>query len=144
MSGRVEAIHVAEQHAGSPRALGRVRAAPGRGLEGDRHYGSGAHDLTLVESEALEELAGETGIELGPAESRRQLTTRGIRLNELLGKRFRVGGVDCLGEEPCEPCRHLERLTQPGVLRGLVHRGGLCARVLSEGEIAVGDPVERC
>jgi MOSC domain-containing protein YiiM len=142
VSGRVEAIHVVEEHSGAPRARESVRAVPGRGLEGDRHFGSGAHDLTMVEAEALEGLASEVGTELGPGESRRQVTTRGIALNELVGKRFLVGALECEGEELCEPCRHLESLTKPGVVRGLAHRGGLCARVLGEGEIAVGDAVK--
>ena len=55
---------------------------------------------------------------------------------------FRVGEVECLGQRRCEPCAHLERLTRPGVLRGLVHRGGLRADVLSGGRIRTGDCVE--
>jgi MOSC domain-containing protein YiiM len=70
--------------------------------------------------------------------------TRGVSLNDLVGKRFRVGALECVGEELCEPCDHLQSLTEPGVLRGLVHRGGLCAEVVSGGEIAVGDAVEPC
>jgi MOSC domain-containing protein YiiM len=76
------------------------------------------------------------------AESRRNLATRGIDLNALEGQRFRVGDVECEGIELCEPCRRLERLTEKrGVIRGLVHRGGLRAAILSEGEIAVGDAI---
>jgi MOSC domain-containing protein YiiM len=113
----------------------------GAGLEGDRHFGRGGHDLTLIEAEAIEGLAADSDIRLGQGDSRRNVLTRGIALNELVGRRFRVGQVECVGEELCEPCRHLEGLTAPGVLRGLVHRGGLCARVVEGGEIAVGDPV---
>ena len=69
------------------------------------------------------------------------MATRGIDLNALVGRRFRVGALECEGIELCEPCTHLEGLTQPGVLKGLVHRGGLRASILSGGEIAVGDPV---
>ena len=78
---------------------------------------------------------------LTAAESRRNLLTRGVDLDRLVGARFRVGEVECEGIELCEPCRHLEGLTYPGVLRGLVHRGGLRAAILEDGEIAVGDPV---
>jgi MOSC domain-containing protein YiiM len=141
--GRVESIHVVAEKGGPPQARERVSVVAGRGVEGDRKF-DGNHDLTLIEAEALEGLAADTGIELGPGESRRQLMTRGIALNDLVGKRFRVGGLECLGEELCEPCSHLQSLTEPGVLRGLVHRGGLCAEVLSGGEIAVGDAVEPC
>lgn len=143
MSGRVESIHVVAETGGPPAARERVSVVAGRGIEGDRKFDSN-HDLTLVEAEALEGLTEDTGIELGPGESRRQVMTRGVSLNDLVGRRFRVGELECVGEELCEPCDHLQSLTQPGVLRGLVHRGGLCAEVVSGGEIAVGDPVEPC
>ena len=81
------------------------------------------------------------GIDLSAAESRRNLLTRGVDVNELVGRRFAVGEVECAGIELCEPCRHLEGLTRPGVLKGLVHRGGLRAAVVRGGDIAVGDPV---
>jgi MOSC domain-containing protein YiiM len=137
--GRVEAIHLAPVHGGPPEPRERVAGAPGCGLEGDRHFGEAAADITLVEAEALEGLASDTGIELPPGASRRNVTVRGADLNSLVGKHFQLGGVECVGEELCEPCRHLESLTAPGVLRGLVHRGGLCARIVRGGEIAVGD-----
>jgi MOSC domain-containing protein YiiM len=142
VSGRVEAIYLAAEHEGPPELREAVTAVPGGGLEGDRHFGQDAHDLTLIEAEAIEGMAADTGIDLPARDARRQVVTRGVSLNDLVGKRFRVGAIECVGEELCEPCRHLESLTQPGVLRGLVHRGGLCAEVLSRGEIAVGDPIE--
>jgi MOSC domain-containing protein YiiM len=74
---------------------------------------------------------------------RRQVLTRGVRLNDLVGERFTVGGVECVGQELCEPCNHLQGLTYPGVLRGLVHRGGLRADIVSGGRIAVGDEILR-
>ena len=95
----------------------------------------------MIAAEALEALFAETGIELSAAESRRNVLTRGVDLNALVGRRFRVGEVECEGIELCEPCSHLEGLTKPGVLRGLVHRGGLRAAIHRGGEIAVGDPV---
>ena len=141
MSGRVEAIFIAEERSADTFPRERVNAVPGRGLEGDRHFDRPNHDITLIEAEAIEALAPEHGIELGLGEPRRQIVTRGISLNELVGKRFTVGGIECEGEELCHPCRHMESLTQDGVLKGLVNRGGLCARVLNGGEIAVGDDV---
>ena len=128
----------------------RARAVAGRGLEGDRYFeGTGffyevdktGQALTLVEAEALEALANETGLVLTQAAARRNVVTRGIRLNELVGKRFRVGDVECYGQRLCPPCAHLQQLTQPGVLRGLLHRGGLRADILGGGEIALGDAV---
>jgi MOSC domain-containing protein YiiM len=127
-----------------------AEAIEGRGLRGDRYergagtfsnpHGRG-YDLTLVEAEALEELAAK-GVELTPVEARRNLVVRGIALDDLIGRRFRVGEVECFGQRRCEPCAHLERLTRSGVLRGLVHRGGLRADVLSSGGIRTGDRVE--
>jgi hypothetical protein len=99
------------------------------------------YDLTLVEAEALEELSAK-GVELAPIEARRNLVVRGIALDDLIGRRFRVGAVECFGQRRCEPCAHLQRLTRPGVLRGLAHRGGLRADVLSSGGIMTGDRVE--
>jgi MOSC domain-containing protein YiiM len=139
----VVSIHVVAETGGPPEERESVSVVAGRGVEGDRKF-DGNHDLTLIEAEALEGLTEDTGIELGPGESRRQVMTRGVSLNDLLGKRFRVGELECVGEELCEPCSHLQSLTQPGVLRGLVHRGGLCAEVVSGGHIAVGDAVEPC
>ena len=75
------------------------------------------------------------------AAARRNVVTRGIDLNALVGRRFRVGEVECLGQRLCEPCAHLQRLTAPGTLRALVHRGGLRADVLTDGTIRVGDAV---
>ena len=78
---------------------------------------------------------------MAPAEARRNVVTRGIDLDALVGRRFLVGDVQCVGRRLCEPCAHLERLTVPGTLRALVHRGGLRADVLTDGTIRVGDAV---
>jgi MOSC domain-containing protein YiiM len=146
--GHVEAIYIGPVEAGPLGVVPEVEAVAGHGLIGDRHYRENpppdeesGRDITLIEAEAVEALAAEHGIELGPGEARRQIYTRGVRLNPLVGKRFRVGDVECVGVELCEPCNHLQKLTQPGVLRGLVHRGGLRADILSGGTIRPGDPV---
>jgi MOSC domain len=147
--GSVELIALAAEAEGPMREVPSAEAVAGRGLRGDRYErGAGTfsnpngrgYDLTLVEDEALGELATK-GVDLAPAEARRNIVVRGIALDALIGRRFRVGQVECLGQRRCEPCAHLERLTRPGVLRGLVHRGGLRADVLVGGKIAVGDAV---
>ncbi len=116
-----------------------VDAVAGQGLQGDRHFHEhGAEPgqaLTLVEAEVLEDV-GLTG-----AQSRRQVVVRGVRLNDLVGRRFRVGEVECLGVELCEPCLHLQQMTRPGIIKELVHRGGLNADILNNGRIVVGDRV---
>jgi MOSC domain-containing protein YiiM len=141
--GRVEGIFIGPKYE-LPGSVERVRAIAGRGLEGNRYFFDDAppgRALTLIAAEALEAYEAENGRELTAAESRRNVLTRGIDLNALVGKRFRVGGVECLGVELCEPCTSLEALTHPGVIKGMVHRAGLNADVLSDGVIAVGDPV---
>jgi MOSC domain len=143
-SGTVEAIVLGGSATEPLREVESAVAVAGRGLEGDRYFegvgtfspgGGPGRDLTLVEAEALEEVG------LGFAEARRNLVVRGVALDALLGRRFRVGNVECLGQRRCEPCAHLQRLTRPGVLRALVHRGGLRADVVSGGELRVGDQV---
>jgi MOSC domain-containing protein YiiM len=138
MGGTVEAIHISPERERLPEAVESVEATD-EGLVGDRYFGNG--NITLIEAEALEGLRADSGIELSAAESRRQVLVRGIRLNDLVGRRFRVGQAECVGEEWCEPCNHLEGLTRPGVMRGLVHRAGLRADIVSGGRIAVGDVV---
>jgi MOSC domain-containing protein YiiM len=146
--GVVVAINLSPRHEQLPEPVERVRAVPARGLEGDRYFATAARpdderdrDLTLIAAEALDALAEEHSIELTAAESRRNVLTRGIDVNGLVGRTFRIGEVECEGIELCEPCRHLEGLTRAGVIRGLVHRGGLRAAIRSGGEIAIGDPV---
>jgi MOSC domain-containing protein YiiM len=144
--GRVEEINIGP-FGELPSPVQSVEAHAGKGLEGNRYYfDDGAKPkpgqaLTLIAAEALEGLAAEHGIELSAAESRRNVLTRGIDLNALVGKRFRVGSVECEGVELCEPCSGLQKLTQPGVIKGLLHRGGLNADILSDGVISVGDEV---
>lgn len=131
-------------------------AEAGRGLVGDRyHAGTGTYSqrpgtgraLTLIEAEVLEDLARTLARTLGPvltpAESRRNLVTRDIRLDDLLGRRFRIGPVECEGARPCHPCAILEQRTHPGMLKALASRGGLRVDVLSDGDITVGDRI-RC
>jgi MOSC domain-containing protein YiiM len=117
----------------------------GFGLVGDRYAdGKGTfaprpfdRELTLIESEVLAE------VELAPGESRRNLTTQGILLNALVGKRFRIGITHCEGIRLCEPCGHLERLTnRAGLVQQLVGRGGLRAKIIEGGLIELGDPLQ--
>lgn len=148
--GRVEGIHVAPGEGRRMTAVERIRAIAGVGLEGDRYAGghgrwSGdarpGRDVTLIEAEVIEDLAASHGIVLRPGESRRNLTTRGIRLNDLVGRRFRVGEVECEGASLCEPCGYLEGWVGRPVIGPLVHRGGLRAHIRSGGEIALGDEI---
>lgn len=135
----VETIHVGPAEGGELHAVESASAIAGKGLVGDRHFFAGGarrgQALTLVEAEVVEDV----GLPAGG--TRRQVTVRGVRLNDLVGKRFRVGEVDCYGVELCEPCRHLQELTRPGIIKELAHRAGINADILTDGTIAVGDRV---
>jgi MOSC domain-containing protein YiiM len=151
-TGTVESIHIAARAAAATRPVDAVDVVAGRGIEGDRYFradGDGTfhepdkqgQDLTLIEAEAIEGLAADSGIELAPGEARRNVVTRGVALNDLVGRRFTVGEVEAVGNRLCDPCSHLQKLTQPGVLKGLADRGGLRADVLRGGRIRTGDEV---
>ena len=131
--------------------LERARAIPGRGLDGDRYaVGAGTFspkphkpdfELTLIENEAVEVFARESGLPFTTLHARRNIVTHGIALNALAGVEFSIGEVRIKGIRLCEPCNYLAKTTWPEVLRGLVHRGGLRAQILSEGVINRGDPI---
>jgi MOSC domain-containing protein YiiM len=146
MGGIVERIAISPTPEALPEAVDRVELVAGQGPRGDRYFVAQRQerhgtDLTLIEAEALEAVRVDSGLEISHEDSRRNVLTRGVRLNDLVGIPFRVGDVECVGVELCEPCTHLEGLTQPGVLRALVHRGGLRADVVRGGAIAVGDEI---
>ena len=146
MSGHVEAIFVASERGELPAPVERVRAYAGRGLQGNRYYWEDGdappgRGVTLIAAEAMDAVALEGNVSIEPAATRRNVLTRGIDVNALVGKRFRIGTVECEGVELCEPCQTLEAMTQPGMIKAFVHRGGLNADILTDGEISVGDPV---
>lgn len=142
-AGTVAALLVAPQREAPLTRVDSVVAAPGRGLEGDRYAeGRGTfsgpgrgYEVTLVDGDILDEVG------LAWEDARRNVVTRGIALNALVGRRFTIGAVTCVGRRLAEPCSHLERLVRPGLLRPLVHRAGLRADILTGGTISVGDDV---
>jgi MOSC domain-containing protein YiiM len=150
--GVVESIYIASTAAAPTRAIDAVRAIPGVGLEGDRYAlklgtfykPEPDRELTLIEAEAIEALRREDGIELAPGDARRNIVTRGVALNHLVGKEFTVGDVRIRGIRLCEPCGHLQTLAGKPIIKGLIHRGGLRAQILSEGTIHAGDQVIGC
>jgi hypothetical protein len=149
MAGVVERIAISPVKSRLPEPVESVDVLPDQGPRGDRYFvdepdpsrRDEGYDLTLIEAEALEAFTAETGIPLSHEESRRTVLTRGIGLNDLVGKRFRVGAVECFAVQLCEPCAHLQGLTRDGVMRGMVHRAGLNANVVIGGTIATGDEV---
>ena len=147
--GMVESIYIASAARGPLESRQQAVAIPGVGLEGDRYAlqqgtffkPEPAYELTLIEAEAIEALRRDYNIELAPGEARRNIVTRGVSLNHLVAKEFRVGTVLVRGIRLCEPCEHLEKLTGKQLIRGLLHRGGLRAQILTEGIIHVGDAI---
>ncbi len=132
------------------KSVASAQAVIGRGLEGDRYFnklgtysnepGSG-RDVTFIEIEAIEALKRDYQIEVEPNQTRRNIMTQGVALNHLVNREFKVGNVTLRGTRLCEPCAHLEKLTGKGVMRGLIHRGGLRAEVISGGVIRAEDPI---
>jgi hypothetical protein len=152
-AGEVVGIYVSEVETGPMKALATATAVKGKGLLGDRYATKAGtftprssrlrgYDVTLIESEVLDQLTLADGSQLAAAESRRNLVTRGVDLNALVAREFSIGPVRAFGQRLCEPCVHLERLTRPGVVAGLVHQGGLRADILTDGEIHLGDKIE--
>ena len=149
--GKVVSIHIAAVAAAPMKTVAQAKAVAGRGLEGDRYAaklgtysndpGSG-REVTLIESEALEALERDYQIKLAPGQARRNLATRGVPLNHLVGKEFRIGAVILRGTRLCDPCAHMEKLTVKGALRGLLHRGGLRAEIIRSGVIRIGDSID--
>jgi MOSC domain-containing protein YiiM len=148
MSGTVEALLLAPEAEAPLVQVEEARAVAGQGLEGDRYAfgrgtssGAGAgrgYELTLIEAEVIEAVAG-AGTTMTCDDARRNIVTREIGLNALVGRQFTIGDVECIGRRLAEPCAHLQRLAPDAVLRGLVHRGGLRTDIVSGGTIRIGD-----
>lgn len=154
-SGRIEGIWVSPASGEAMRGLREVRAFAGQGLEGDRFrredaWGVASPDagdgrqVTLVARESLDEIEAETGLAVPAGKSRRNLITSGVRLTDLVGQRFRVGEVEMEGAEVCQPCAKMGEVLNENkalVVKALVNRSGLRARIITSGTIRVGDPV---
>ena len=149
--GQLSGIFVAPRKCGDLESVQRVEAVQGRGLTGDRYFlHEGTYskkdgpdrEVTLIEAEAVEAILQENEIAVAPNECRRNLLTRGVPLNHLVGKEFSVGTVKLRGIRLCEPCGHLEKLTaRKGIEKALLHRGGLRAQILQSGTLNVGDAI---
>lgn len=148
--GWVESLHITDKERAPMKPVKQVRAVAGEGLEGDRYllgtgrysnraYSEEGRHATLIESEVLEELSVNAGLTLTAAESRRNIATRGVSLNKLVGEHFYIGEVRCEGVRLCEPCTYLVELTSKPVLGPLIHKGGLRVHVLTDGTIRCGD-----
>ena len=149
-AGIVEGIFIAGTATVLPLAVDEAAAMEGTGLAGDRYaagvgtYSRGptpGRQVTLIEAEALDRLADEHGVVVTGAEARRNVVTRGIALEALIGRGFTIGEVELVGVRDCPPCAHLQKLTGAPVVAGLAGRGGLRADIVRGGTLRVGDPV---
>ena len=149
--GTVHSILIASEAAAPMQSVESVRAVPKKGLEGDRYFNQTGtfwkdapdYEVTFIEIEAFEGVKRESGLDLDPIEGRRNIVTRGVPLNHLVGKDFKVGDVTFRGVRLCEPCKHLQTLaSKKNILSRLVHRGGLRAQVVTEGVLYVDDIIE--
>ncbi|MQA05635.1 MAG: hypothetical protein GEV07_23940 [Streptosporangiales bacterium] len=150
LHGTVEGLAIAPAAEADMRLLEVTQARASRGLDGDR-YAAGAgtfspradrrpgYDLTLMAAEVLDELTA-AGHTVDFTTTRRNLLTRGIDINALVGRTFYIGDVLCEGRRLCEPCAHLDRLSGPGLLRPLIHKGGLRVDILTDGETGSINP----
>ena len=149
-TGLVVSLHIAPVGAAPMQSVRSVSAVAGSGLDGDRYFtrsgtysnepGTGRH-VTLIEIEAIEALKRDYGVEIEPGQTRRNIVTRGAALNHLVNREFAIGGVILRGMRLCEPCSHMEKLTVKGAMRGLIHRGGLRAEIVTSGVIRMGDEI---
>jgi len=150
--GKLLAIAIARQAKGKMEAVDSAQAVAEQGLVGDRYYlGIGAaqykgrrerdKEVTLIAREAIEAASDEYNLTIDHLDTRRNLLTEGVPLNDLVTKAFRVGPVLLRGLELCEPCGYLERQTYPGIKVALKHRGGLRCAIVEGGELRVGDVI---
>jgi MOSC domain-containing protein YiiM len=146
-AGRLEAIFVGAVKNEPLQSVARAEIVAGAGIVGDRKNQSNAKrpdpsaEVTLIEAEAIEAAGRDYKLQFEAVQSRRNLLTRGVALNHLVGREFQVGEVRLRGILLCEPCGHLEKLTVSGIREALIHRGGLRAQVLTGGTVKVGDPI---
>lgn len=142
-NGKVEWIGLRPARRADIEVVQRVMADEVDGLVGDRYAGrSGKRHLTLIQAEHLPVIASLVGREqVDPAELRRNIVVSGLNLLALKDKRFRVGSAVIEYTGLCHPCSRMEEILGPGGYNALRGHGGITARVVESGEIAVGDAV---
>jgi MOSC domain-containing protein YiiM len=146
--GIVEGIYIAPARGEPTKFVEKIHVVPGKGIEGDRYFyqpkineapSRQGRELTLIEIEAIEAMCQEDGIQITPDQTRRNIVTRGVSLNDLVGHVFSIGGIQLHGIRLCEPCNYLANRTDPRILHSMAHRGGLRAEIISDGIIHLND-----
>jgi MOSC domain-containing protein YiiM len=155
--GQLISIHIAASAGAPMQSLDAVEAVAGRGLRGDRYFAGIGHwssspgvsrDVTLIEIESIEALGREKNpfdaeslAQFAASGLRRNLVTRGVPLNHLVGVEFDVGQVRLRGTRLCEPCHYLESVTGKTLFQALVHRAGVRCDLLTSGTLRLGDMI---
>jgi MOSC domain-containing protein YiiM len=145
--GRVDSIYIGPLDAGPMNSVESVNAVAGRGLEGDRYFRTGdepgdpTEEVTLIEAEPIENARRDHDLDIEPADMRRNIVTRGVTLRDLIGKKFTVGVVQLEGLEDNPPCKHLQKLAGKPLLKPMIEKGGIRARILEGGTIRPGDQI---
>ena len=123
-----------------------IEVIANKGIVGDRHFhefNDPYNQLSLIESENIDEYNIRFGLNISYIDFRRNIVTKGIQLNDLIGKKLSVGNVELEVIDLCRPCRHLtEMLDQRNVLKEFLRKGGLRCQILSSSKISVGDKIE--
>lgn len=151
MSGRIIGIYTARKGE-KPEPCDLVEVIAGRGIVGDRYFagegtfsaklaGNRKSEITFISCEEVDRFNSSEGSDLGPGDLRRNVITKDIDLNALVGKTFTIAGVEFEGIETCEPCAHLAKTVHAAVLPHMVNRAGLRAAVLTSGAIRVGGEI---
>ena len=152
MTAKVDAIYIARDAGAAMEYLQEASLMAGRGIEGDRYFsGAGTfskkltglpdREVTLIEAEEIDRFNAQQGLSLNYGDLRRNIITRGVRLNDLVDREFRIGSVEFRGIRLCEPCDYLAKMVTAKVLKGMVHRAGLRACILTDGMIRESDPI---
>ena len=148
--GIVEGIYISPIKGAPNNYVEQIHVVPGAGIEGDHYYyehGTNktppepGFQLTLIELEAIEAICAEDGITFTPDQTRRNLVTRGVALNNLVGVVFSIGNIQVRGIRLCEPCNKLAKSIDPRIEQSMAHRGGLRAEILTDGIIHLNDPI---
>jgi MOSC domain-containing protein YiiM len=146
--GKVIGIYIAQNQGDKTVSVNQVHVVPGKGIEGDRYFNKPTNsegklvtgrEITLIEMEVIESMRDVDGLQITADQTRRNIVTRGISLNDLVGQLFNVGNIQLRGIRLCEPCQYLANRTDPRILKVMAHRGGLRADILTEGIIHVND-----
>jgi MOSC domain-containing protein YiiM len=146
--GKVVGLYISPSRGEPTRSVEQIYVAPGKGIIGDRYFRQteigerhpkSGQEITLIEMEAIEALCQDEGIQISPGQTRRNIITCGVSLNDLVGFIFTVGNIQLRGVRLCEPCNYLASRTDPRVLPALAHRGGLRAEIITEGIININD-----